>query len=141
MVINGDPLKPQVWKELDKALEQEFPPARWDRSESRGRVHRFRRRQNHRRRRTLIAKSVSRVGSTRRRAPVSGLPIVGPLKRPKRGCPLYRIGTDTAKAETYGRLRTEEPGPGTSIFPKEPKLGFDQNFFVGLTIEKPDSRI
>lgn len=30
----------------------------------------------------------------------------------KRGVKLWPIGTDTAKAEIYGRLRIEEPGPG-----------------------------
>jgi phage terminase large subunit GpA-like protein len=30
----------------------------------------------------------------------------------KRGVKLWPIGTDTAKAEIYGRLRTGEPGPG-----------------------------
>lgn len=33
-------------------------------------------------------------------------------QRLKRGVKLWPIGTDTAKAEIYGRLRTGEPGPG-----------------------------
>lgn len=41
----------------------------------------------------------------------------------KRGLKLWPIGTDTAKAEIYGRLRVSEPGPGyvhiSRLFPGE----------------------
>jgi len=33
-------------------------------------------------------------------------------QRVKRGVKLWPVGTDTAKAEIYGRLRLEQPGPG-----------------------------
>ncbi|MEY2686974.1 MAG: hypothetical protein RL375_1172, partial [Pseudomonadota bacterium] len=33
-------------------------------------------------------------------------------QRVKRGVKLWPVGTDTAKAEVYGRLRLEQPGPG-----------------------------
>lgn len=38
--------------------------------------------------------------------------------RIKRGVKLWPIGTDTAKAEIYGRLRITEPGPGFVLFSK-----------------------
>ena len=39
-------------------------------------------------------------------------------QRHKRGVKLWPIGTDTAKAEIYGRLRIAEPGPGFVHFSK-----------------------
>lgn len=47
--------------------------------------------------------------------------------RLKRGVKLWLIGTDTAKAEIYGRLRTTEPGPGYVHLSKHlPAEVFDQ---------------
>jgi phage terminase large subunit GpA-like protein len=52
--------------------------------------------------------------------------------RIKRGVKLWPIGSDTAKAEFYGRLRVKEPGPGFVLLSKRmPMDAFEQ-----LTSEK-----
>lgn len=57
-------------------------------------------------------------------------------ERAKRGVRLWPIGTDTAKAEIYGRLRTATPGPGYVHLPKSlPPEVFEQ-----LTAERLVSR-
>lgn len=136
-ILWGDPLLPQVWKDLDAFLERTYKTkdgiemkvaaACIDSGDGKtvDSVYAF------------CKKRFGRRIYATKGANVAGLPIVGPLKRSKRGCPLFRIGTDTAKAETYGRLKIEEKGPGYAHFPKRPEAGFDQNFYVGLTCEKP----
>ena len=53
-------------------------------------------------------------------------------RKVRRGVKLWPIGTDTAKAEIYGRLRLTEPGPGYVWLSKKlPSEVFDQ-----LTAEK-----
>lgn len=57
-------------------------------------------------------------------------------QRHKRGVKLWPIGTDTAKAEIYGRLRIAEPGPGFVHLSKHlPADVFDQ-----LTAERMVTR-
>jgi phage terminase large subunit GpA-like protein len=57
-------------------------------------------------------------------------------QRHKRGVKLWPIGTDTAKAEIYGRLRIAEPGPGFVHLSKHlPAEVFDQ-----LTAERMVTR-
>ncbi|HKW84879.1 MAG TPA: terminase gpA endonuclease subunit, partial [Burkholderiaceae bacterium] len=50
----------------------------------------------------------------------------------KRGVKLWPIGTDTAKAEIYGRLRTAEPGPGYVLLSKH----MSPEVFEQLTAER-----
>jgi phage terminase large subunit GpA-like protein len=50
----------------------------------------------------------------------------------KRGVKLWPIGTDTAKAEIYGRLRLDQPGPGYVHLSKH----FDDEVFEQLTAER-----
>lgn len=50
----------------------------------------------------------------------------------KRGVKLWPIGTDTAKAVIYGRLRLAEPGPGYVHLPKH----LDGDVFEQLTAER-----
>lgn len=52
--------------------------------------------------------------------------------RVKRGVKLWPIGTDTAKAVIYGRLRLAEPGPGYVHLPKR----LDADVFEQLTAER-----
>ena len=52
--------------------------------------------------------------------------------RVKRGVKLWPIGTDTAKAVIYGRLRLAEPGPGYVTLPKR----LDADVFEQLTAER-----
>jgi phage terminase large subunit GpA-like protein len=55
-------------------------------------------------------------GSSQSARPILGKPSQVDVnwrgQKIKRGVKLWPIGTDTAKAEIYGRLRVQEPGPG-----------------------------
>lgn len=66
-----------------------------------------------------------------------GEPIVGRLSRAgRRKCPVYRIGTDTAKSIIYDRLRLQAPGPGYMHFPSGPEFRYDADYFAQLTAEE-----
>jgi phage terminase large subunit GpA-like protein len=61
-------------------------------------------------------------GQSQANKPVLGKPsdvdINWKGQRLKRGVQLWPIGTDTAKAEIYGRLRNAQPGPGFVLISK-----------------------
>lgn len=72
---------------------------------------------------------------------LSGKPIIGkPSKQDinwrnqviKKGVDLWPVGTDTAKATIFGRLKNQEPGPGTYHFP----VGVSPAYYEQLTAEK-----
>lgn len=66
-----------------------------------------------------------------------GQPIVGRLTRAnRRRCPVYLIGTDTAKRQIYGRLKLPDMGPGYMHFTRAPGLGYDEDYFSQLTAEE-----
>jgi phage terminase large subunit GpA-like protein len=48
------------------------------------------------------------------------------------GIMLWPIGTDTAKAEIYARLKVERPGPSHMHFP----IGLPDEYYAGLTAER-----
>lgn len=64
-----------------------------------------------------------------------GQPIANrPTKKTKRNIKVYSIGTDTAKARLYNRLKMVKAGPG---FCHYPALGsHDEEYFKQLTAEK-----
>lgn len=69
---------------------------------------------------------------------IAAQPIASALLRTgRRQNPYFRLGTDTAKATIYGRLKQME-GPGAIHFPKDPteKLGFTDNYYTGLVCEE-----
>ena len=49
---------------------------------------------------------------------------------------LYSIGVDAAKADVYGALKVQEPGPKYCHFPKGSDRGYDMAYFHGLLSEK-----
>jgi phage terminase large subunit GpA-like protein len=53
-------------------------------------------------------------------------------QRLKKGCKLWPIGTDTAKALFYSRLRVEQPGPGYVHFSRQ----LDGSVYEQLTAER-----
>lgn len=66
-----------------------------------------------------------------------GAPIIQRLKRSKKSNSIIvRIGTATAKAQIYSRLKIKEPGPGFMHYPNRREAGFDQEYFSQLTAEK-----
>jgi phage terminase large subunit GpA-like protein len=75
----------------------------------------------------------------------AGQPVIGTLSRSNRmRCPVYRLGTDTAKDMIYGRLRLKpseaEKGltypPGFMHFTRRPEARFDSEYFKMLTAEE-----
>lgn len=66
----------------------------------------------------------------------AGQPIAaGPFRNNRKRCPVYRVGTDTAKGMIYGRLKLEEAGPGYMHYPRG-DFGFDEAYFSMLTAEE-----
>lgn len=61
-----------------------------------------------------------------------GIPIAGKPSKQKNGVNLFCIGTDTAKADLFGRLGIGEPGPCYIHFPME----LTEEYFKQLTAEK-----
>jgi phage terminase large subunit GpA-like protein len=79
-------------------------------------------------------------GASQAAKPVLGLPSVQEInyrgEKIKRGVQLWPIGTDTAKALVYGRLRLSDPGPGFMHFPRE----LPGDYYVQLTAERLATR-
>lgn len=137
--LYGDPLQPQVWKDLDELLDTDFEHASgatlrvtatavdsgdgtttqavysycWDRREKN----------------VIAIKGASTPG-----LPVRGKPSVVEIDhrgRKIKGAQIWLVGTDTAKAQIYARLRLTE-GDGAYHFP----IGTDAEYFQQLTAEK-----
>jgi phage terminase large subunit GpA-like protein len=75
----------------------------------------------------------------------AGQPVVGSMTRSNRmKCPVYRIGTDTAKDMIFGRLKLKpeetEKGavypPSFMHYPRRPEARFDAEYFKMLTAEE-----
>lgn len=49
---------------------------------------------------------------------------------------LYSLGVDAGKADIFGALKVQEPGPKYCHFPKANEQGYDLAFFNGLLSEK-----
>jgi phage terminase large subunit GpA-like protein len=77
---------------------------------------------------------------------IAGSPLVGSMTRSNRmKCPVYRIGTDTAKDIIYGRLRLKPEkgedgtvtfGPGYMHYTRRAEARFDVEYFKMLTAEE-----
>jgi phage terminase large subunit GpA-like protein len=141
-VFAGNPLAPAVWKELDEWLAM----TRWKRGDGvalkvaaagidtggqvggegwSDMVHAF-----------CKPRFAQRVFAMKGYNS-AGKPIVsGPTRSNRRRCPVFMIGTDTAKGLIYGRLQLDTKGPGYMHFPTGVAHGYDERFFQGLTAEK-----
>ncbi|MGG4034216.1 phage terminase large subunit family protein [Paenibacillus cisolokensis] len=65
-----------------------------------------------------------------------GVPyIVRPKRRNDEGVWLFTLGVDVGKDTLSSRLALKEPGPGYCHFPADPKRGYDDSYFPGLTSE------
>ncbi len=135
-IIPGNPLGPQLYRDLDTYLNNltvstadgrrlRIAAAGLDTGFATDHVYAYCRPRYARR--IFALKGSSQPGS----------PLIGSLSRAnRRRCPVYRIGTDTAKSEIYGNLRLAEPGPGYWHWPVRADLGFDARYFAGLTAEE-----
>ncbi|WOJ95782.1 phage terminase large subunit family protein [Congregibacter brevis] len=138
-VIPGDPALPDVWRDLDMLLEQNWA------HESGGTlnvaatgidtgghhtqiVYDYCRKRAHRR--VFALKGVAG----------SGRPVINVSRRKAgakaRNVDLYQVGVDDAKGITFARLRVSEPGPSYCHFPES----YQEEYFLQLTAEKVVTR-
>jgi len=136
--LHGDPKRAEVWKMLDKVLfrsyqgenEQDYHivSSAVDTGYLTHEVYNYCRKRGIR---VIPVKGSNQAGQ-----PIIGRPIKHDVTWDgvtiKDGIQLWRIGTDTAKATIYGRLKLEKPGPGYIHFPAD----IDDEFFYQLTAEK-----
>jgi phage terminase large subunit GpA-like protein len=139
-IIPGNPLQHQLWVDLgawlDTAawrnragLELRIAAAAVDTGFATDQVYQFCR--------PRFARRIYAVKGSNVRAE----PIVGHLSRAnRRRCPVYRIGTDTAKRQLYGRLRLLDAGPGYCHFTRADGAGYDEGYFQQLTSEEMRTR-
>ena len=144
--IYGDPSKPELWRQLDSVLwETEYTHENGKPMQVRAAAidsgghftHEVYAYVRGRRDRHIIAvKGMSQPGK----------PIIGKPSRQdinfknqtiKKGVELWGVGTDTAKAVIYGRLKnTDDAGAGVLHFP----MGLPENYYEQLTSEKQVTR-
>jgi phage terminase large subunit GpA-like protein len=144
--IYGDPARPELWRQLDSVLfdteythESGAPmPVRAVAIDTGGHfTHEVYAYARTRRDRHVIAiKGMSQPGK-----PIIGKPSKQDInfkgQTIKKGVELWGVGTDTAKATIYGRLKnTDEQGAGVYHWP----LGLPAEYFEQLTAEKQVTR-
>jgi phage terminase large subunit GpA-like protein len=144
--IYGDPSRPELWKQLDSVLfetdythENGTPmPVRAVAIDSGGHfTHEVYAYVRTRRDRHVIAvKGMSQPGKAIITKP-SRQDINFKNQTIKKGVELWGVGTDTAKAVIYGRLKNTEPaGAGVLHFP----MGLPNEYYEQLTAEKQITR-
>lgn len=144
--IYGDPSRPEIWRQLDSVLwETEYThangtqmPIRAVAIDSGGHfTHEVYAYARARRDKHVIAvKGMSQPGKSI---------IIKPTRQDinfksqtiKKGVELWGVGTDTAKATIYARLKNPEPtGAGVYHFP----MGLPESYYQQLTVEKQVTR-
>ncbi len=141
--LYGDPAQAEVWRQLDELLGRSYRHASGADLhicsaciDSGGHhtqdVYNFCRL---RAPRVAAIKSVSMAGK-----PIVGRPTLQDVSHRgawiKSGVQLWPVGSDTAKAQIYGRLRLTERGFGFMHFP----IGLEDEFYIQLTAEKQITR-
>ncbi|MFH1157615.1 MAG: phage terminase large subunit family protein [Pseudomonadota bacterium] len=147
-VLQGDPVKPDVWKELDAALAETFthdsltelPILRLaiDTGYATQEVYDWIRRQQSDR--VLAVKGVERLGAAI--GTPSHIDVTSQGKRKRRGLLVWPVGSSFCKSELYGCLRKDKPtdeqiGNGEKYphgFCHFPKYG--EEYFKQLTAER-----
>ncbi len=64
-----------------------------------------------------------------------------PTRGNSRRCPLWKIGTDTAKHALMSNLKVEDHGPRYMHFPRGDEYGYNETFFNMLTAEQLRTKI
>src|SRR5690606_27703454 len=134
-VLQGDPVKPEVWKELDGILAESFPHESGadlpilklaiDTGYATQEVYDWVRRQSQDR--VLAVKGVERLGAAV--GTPSHMDVTSQGKRKRRGLLVWPVGSSFCKSELYGSLRKDRPTdeqlqageqhpPGFCHFPK-----------------------
>jgi len=137
--IYGDPARLQVWEELDSLLSRPFEHAGGQQlhiataaidtgGHHTQEVYNFARRKSPQ---VIAIKGQSQPGK-----PIVGRPTPQDVtwrgQKISNGVMLWPVGSDTAKATIYSRLKITAPGPGFYHFP----IGTPEEYFVQLTAEK-----
>lgn len=134
--IYGDPLKPQIWEDLDKFLQ-----TRWRREDGvvldilaaamdtgghhTDSVYRF-----------CLDRFYRHVYAIKGRGGTETPFVSKPSTGNRVGVPLYTIGVDNGKTMVYQRLNVQTEGPNYCHFPLNEAAGYDEVYFKGLTAEK-----
>ena len=143
--IMGDPTRPEVWGQVDAVLDVGWPTATGMElriaqmavdtgGHATHEAYEFVRQRTNRG--VVAIKGMNKRGAV----PVSKGNLVDVNARDgviKRGVKLYMLGTDTIKVTVHGRLRNQEPGPGSIHF----GLAADQEYFEQLTAERQQERM
>lgn len=130
-ILLGDTEQPDVWEQLDRALLEPYEhesghvltvaAAGVDTGYRTQKVHDF-----------CLPRWSRRIYALKGMSG-PGRPLITRPAKPKRGkCPLFTVGTDTAKDSLYARLGRQETGPGYCHFPMERT----EEYFEQLTVEK-----
>ncbi len=134
--IYGDPLKPQIWEDLDKFLQ-----TRWRREDGvvldilaaamdtgghhTDSVYRF-----------CLDRFYRHIYAIKGRGGTETPFVSKPSTGNRVGVPLYTIGVDNGKTMVYQRLNVQTEGPNYCHFPLNEAAGYDEVYFKGLTAEK-----
>lgn len=137
--LYGDPAQPQVWEELDALLRRPYQHASG--VELRVLSAAIDSGGHHTQAVYAYARRSSPLAIAIKGASSAGKPVVGHpthvdvtwkgAKIPG-GVQLWPVGSDTAKATLYARLKIAAPGPGCYHFP----VGTSDDYFEQLTAEK-----
>lgn len=136
-VIAGSPSDPEVWKQLDEYLQQDWLHESGHRLKiasagvDTGGHHTQEAYNWLRKRLTRRIYGVKGASEDGGAAPLATLKW--PQKKQKRHVPLLFVGTVTAKNDLHAFMQNEEYGPGFLHHPRS----FDFDWFEGLTAEKP----
>ena len=133
--IYGDPLKPQIWEDLDKFLQ-----TRWRREDGvvldilaaamdtgghhTDSVYRF-----------CLDRFYRHIYAIKGRGGTETPFVSKPSTGNRVGVPLYTIGVDNGKTMVYQRLNVQTEGPNYCHFPLNEAAGYDEVYFKG-----PDRR-
>ncbi|MCE7886581.1 MAG: phage terminase large subunit family protein [Alphaproteobacteria bacterium PRO2] len=146
-VLQGDPVKPDVWRQLDSVMAETFTHAgntelsimrlAIDTGYATQEVYDWVRRQSDR---VIAIKGVERLGAAI--GTPSHMDVLTSGKRKRRGLLVWPVGSSFCKSELYGSLRKDKPTdeqlqngeshpPGFCHFPK-----YGEEFFKQLTAER-----
>lgn len=142
--LPGSPLKPEVWEDLEHQLDQTFKTKSGfplkvastciDSGGEEGLTETVYRICKPRFRKRWFAIKGSR---TREAAIVPK----NPSHNNKIKCPVFVLGTASAKDHIFTCLGIEDPGPNYMHFPDNPTAGYDGQYFKGLTAEEKRVKI
>ncbi len=144
VILPGSPLKPDVWQDLDNLLEQTYTTKSGyqlkvrstciDSGGEKGVTETVYRYCKPRFRKGIFAVK----GGKTREAPV--VPQ-NPTRNNKLKCPVYVLGTASAKDYIFTCLQIEDHGPNYLHFPESLDCGYDGTYFKGLTAEEKRTKI